>query len=198
VTFTSAARYALDVLAWIATVITIVAGGLALYDHNLSRRVERAPKAKLPLLLRRPISITTLTKSMERFSRILADDDFLPEVIIGVNYQGTLCGAILARVVRARLFTAYVSYETEGPVHWCSGITLLPEVAEALAEKRVLVIDNSEGTGRTLRMTLEEVRKHSTNVRSVVVFKRKDNENHLSQWADYVLFYSRSHLNFLR
>lgn len=180
-----------------ATLVTLLTGVVVLYDWRTSSQIEQASKDSLPILIRRSITYSQLYAAMRQFGQVLDEDRFVPDLILGIHYQGTAFAMLLGKIKYIPVRHVEVTYVGEKDAHLCQNVTFAFN-ADKLRGKRVLIVDNSERTGRTLRMVAEAVSRHAAReIRSVIVHRVVNKATDASK-ADYVLFYSRRRFRFLR
>jgi hypoxanthine phosphoribosyltransferase len=104
----------------------------------------------------------------------VADDGFVPEVVLAIARGGLLPAGALAYALGAKYvatmnveFYTGVDERLEVPV-------VLPPVLRAvdIAGSRVLVVDDVADTGRTLRLVLDFCAEHVEEVRSAVLYAK--------------------------
>jgi hypoxanthine phosphoribosyltransferase len=180
-----------------ATFVTLLTGFVALHNWHTSSQIEKATKESLPIRITRSISYSQLSAAMKQLGQVLDEDRFVPDLIVGIHYQGTAFAMILGKIKYIPVRHVEVEYIGEKDAHVCQNVTF-PFNLDKLKGKRVLIIDNSERSGRTLRLVAEAVTKHAAKeTRSVIVYRVVNKDNDPSK-ADYVLFYSRRRIRLLR
>ena len=165
-------------------------------SRKLEKQIETVGKATIPINIKRSVSYSQLYKGLERINDILDETRFKPEVIVCVHYMGTAFGAILGHIMFKPIYTAVVQYGADRDRVRCDRVLLPFQADRILKGKKVLIVDNSIHTGRTLKMVREEVEKHTSEVRTFVIHQRASVVE-VEITPDYVLFRSESLVRFL-
>lgn len=182
-------------LAIVTGFVTLVAGGVTLYDAYVSRRIERAEAETIPVKIRRSLSYGQLVAGISKACKILDEVRFVPDLIVGVHYMGLSFGALLAKQLYIPVKIAEIVY--------ASGASQATDRAvfdfnlTELSGRNVLIVDNSIRTGRTLKMVFDEVAKHALRTKTLVVYKSTAGAVSAIT-PDFVLFHSDAPLRFLR
>lgn len=145
---------------------------------------------EFPRPLWRAVGMRAYLRSMREFSEYLSDEQkWQPDVIMGVHYGGMGFAADLARIHYTDLVRAIIEYkEGEDGTHVCKSVRLDCDTLR-IHGRRVLIVDNSIHSGRTLRLVRDEVAKSASETKTLVVFQppRAGDEKP----PDYVLFVGR-------
>jgi hypoxanthine phosphoribosyltransferase len=165
-------------------------------SRGLEKQIEALSKDAIPISIKRSVSYSQLYKGLERINGILDETRFKPEVIVCVHYMGTAFGAILGHIMFKPIYTAVVQYGANRDRVKCERVSLPFQADRILRGKKVLIVDNSIHTGRTLKMVREEVEKHTSEVRTFVIHERASAVD-AEITPDYVLFRSEKLVRFL-
>ena len=180
----------------IAGVIAIITGALVLWDFWVTRTIRQAERETIPIRIRKPLSYSQFLIAMEKMYRILDESRFVPDLVVGVHYQGLSFAALLAKLLYRPIRIAEVVYATDAKREG-DRVIFDFDPGSFLRGKNVLIVDNSMQTGRTLRMVYDEVARYALNARTLVIYK-KAGAARSEITPDFVLFYSVEPLRFLR
>jgi hypoxanthine phosphoribosyltransferase len=181
----------------LTTGVTLIAGGIAIYDAYLARTVHKAEPGDFPIRIRRSISYGHVYEAFRKLQHRLDADRFAPEVVVGIHYEGTSYGAILAKQLYRPIVTARVTYDHRGSDQHLEDIEFMCDKAEWLAGKKVLIVDNSIKSGETLEAVSRFVGEYAKGVRTLVVY-RDDSKAKARFTPDYILFCSKKHLRLVK
>lgn len=121
----------------------------------------------------RHTGVTEIT--WERFGGLckglaLAVAPYDPEIIVGIAKGGVLPGAVVASLLRREFYPVRLSRRRDDRIVRDTPALLTP-MPEAVAGKRVLVVDEISATGETLRLACEEAsRLGAAEVRTATLF----------------------------
>ena len=100
----------------------------------------------------------------------LAVAPYDPEVVVGIAKGGVLPGAVLASMLRREFYPVRLSRRHDDRIVRDQPVFLSP-MPEAVAGKRVLLVDEISATGETLRLASEEaLRLGAKEVRTATLF----------------------------
>lgn len=104
----------------------------------------------------------------------IADSGFVPEIIIAVARGGLLPAGHLSYALGVKLSDAInVEFYTDVNETLADPVLLEPLLdSDAIAGKRLLVVDDVADSGRTLALVLELLRKQGGDCRSAVVYAK--------------------------
>lgn len=124
----------------------------------------------------------------ERFGELcgelaLAVASYDPEIVIGIAKGGVLPAAVIASMLRREFYPIRLSRRHDDRIVRDQPVLLTP-MPEAVAGKRVLVVDEISATGETLRLAAEEaLRLGATEVKTATLFVHGS-----SRRPDYFVF----------
>lgn len=193
---TSLWHWTCTIVAIISTIIAIGTGVLVIWDFLVTRTIKRAQRDTIPIRISRPLSYAQFLQGMDKASIVLNECRFIPDVVIGVHYQGVSFAAILARLIYKPLRMAEIHYAS-GTRGGSDSVVFDFEDATFLPGKNVLIIDNSMQTGRTLRMVYDAVNKYALHTRTLLIYKKSGTATS-EITPDFVLFYSVEPIRFLK
>jgi|ERR1051325_9232247 hypoxanthine phosphoribosyltransferase len=173
----------------IAAIVTIVVGIISCYDYYLSIEINRAEKETIPIRIRKPLTYSQFYKGLEKIHRILDEMRFVPDVIIGIHYQGLSFAAILAKLFYVPIKNAEIIYEERENQRDIDKVVFDFDPVPYLTDKKVLIVDNSIQTGRTLKMVRDEVNRYTPRIKTLVLYKKTELAQSVIQ-PDLILFFS--------
>jgi hypoxanthine phosphoribosyltransferase len=121
----------------------------------------------------RHTGVTEIT--WERFGELckelaLAVAPYDPEIVVGIAKGGVLPAAVVASMLRREFYPIRLSRRHDDRIVRDQPVFLSP-MPEAVAGKRVLIVDEISATGETLRLAREEaMRLGATEVRTATLF----------------------------
>jgi hypoxanthine phosphoribosyltransferase len=173
----------------IAAVVTIVVGIISCYDYYLSAKINRAEKETIPIRIRKSLTYSQFHKGLEKIHRILDEMRFVPDVVIGIHYQGLSFAALLAKLFYVPIKNAEIIYEERENQRDIDKVIFDFDPNTYLMDKNVLIVDNSIQTGRTLKMVRDEVVKYTPRIKTLVLYKKTELAQSVIQ-PDLILFSS--------
>ena len=186
-----------SIIGTFGTIISIVIGIIYLNEFLISRRIERLTKDTIPIKIKHSISNTQLWIGLRNILKILDEDRFKPDLIIGIHYTGTSIAALLAKELFIPFYTAVIHYYHSKGSHVCNGVTFTFDLNKYINGKKVLIVDNGAITGLTLKCVYDEIEKHTTNIKTVILFQKSNNPlNHIN--PDYIIFQSDKKIRLLK
>jgi len=177
--------------------VTLLAGIAALHDYIASFAIHKMHKDGIPIRIRRSIRYGQFEKAMQRMATILDETRFKPDLILGVHYQGTAFAAVLGKMLYVPIMPVIVKYEDNAGTHRCERVRFPFNPNQYLRGKKVLILDNSMRSGKTMQMTREEVQKYTGAIKTMVVIQKYGSADPFIQ-PDYVLFRASKPIRFLR
>lgn len=189
----------LAIFGGIGTIVTLIAGYIQIRDARFTSRLE-ASKFNLPINIRRSISHRNYLEALKKLKEKLEQDRFVPDFIIGVHYGGLSCATDLAKIWHKPILHIETRYRevNSGQPPICEEV-ILKFPKEQIENMKILLIDNSINSGRTLKMALEEITKHAKTVKTVktgVIYQKNEGSGGFFK-PDYILFKSTKALESL-
>jgi len=186
------------ILTTSGALITLVVGGIKIYDVAKSSQIKKAKKSNLPVRIRKSINYSQLYDSLETAHDVLDEMRFRPDLILGIHYQGLSYAAILAKIMFKPIRRAIIHYHQEGSdKHVLDNVKFNFNPEEVFKNKRVLIVDNSIESGSTLHHVKKEVKKHTNSIKTLVVYD-KDFNRETKVKPDITLFESIKEKQFLK
>jgi hypoxanthine phosphoribosyltransferase len=148
----------------------------------------------LPNPVRENLTWDLYHQACRSLAQRIADDDFVPDIILGIARGGLFAAASLGYALGVKnLFVMNVEFYTgvdsrlEMPV-------VLPPVLNAvdLSGARVLVADDVADTGATLQLVKDFCADHVADVRCAVIYEKPRSEVH----CEYVWKFTDDWINF--
>lgn len=177
--------------------ISVLAGLAALHDYVTSFSISKMSQEGIPIRIRRSIRYTQFEAAMKKMAAILDEGRFKPDVIIGIHYQGTAFAATLGKMMYVPILPAVVKYGDDAGKHTCVSVTFPFNANARLKGKRVLLVDNSMRSGKTMQLARDEVMRFTKTVKTMVVVQKYGSEDPFVA-PDYVLFRALKPITFLR
>ena len=147
--------------------------------------------------MRKSLTYAQFYNSLHKFKLILDEERFVPDIVLGVHYQGLSFAALLARLLYRPVKGVEVFYNTAEAPHKCERVLLDFDAERLLRDKKILIVDNSLKTGKTLKMIFDAVTPYSQHVKTLVIYKKNHHfDNHFK--PDWILFYSPRPRKFLK
>ncbi|WP_206489885.1 phosphoribosyltransferase [Rhodococcus sp. KRD162] len=116
--------------------------------------------------------------------------EFSPSYIVAIQYGAFVPSAEFAKKFRVPVLHVEVDLDTTDVVPVCERVKLKFDI-ELIANRQILVVDNTITTGKTLRMTLDEIGKvDGVKLISCVVYRPSLNSPNYGS-PDHLLFQSR-------
>ncbi len=184
------------IATYIGSVLAIMIGGVSLYDFYVSTRIKGGLRKSLPIKLRKSLRYSQFELAVDRVCDVLDESRFVPDIVVGIHYTGLSMAAIIAKKLYKPVVRAEIKYKSEGDSHIFESLSL-DFVVDRLANKKVLIVDNSMITGSTLRAVKEEVKKCTDSVLTLVIYD-KDRDHEPQIVPDITLFSSCRPKKFLR
>lgn len=172
-----------------SSVVTLITGYWYVQERNLSKNVNRATLEDLPLKINRSISFSQYLLGLKIILDLLKEQRFEPDIILGIHYGGTVVAADLGKLDYIPFKTVDIHYHSQGNKPICDSVIFDFDKEILLRNKKVLIIDNSIRSGRTLQMTYNEVTKYTSNIKTLVLYdKGEESKKYIN--PDYTIYKS--------
>lgn len=173
--------------------VTLWSGGVQALDYRMARTVARAES--FPIKIRRPVTYASYLHAVDQFRQAVNRKQLVPDVVIGIQYSAMGPAAEIAKIWRLEVWRVETRLrEIEGSLV-CEGVAPKFDL-NLLIGKRVMVVDNSIRSGRTLHEVVGLLRPHAAEV-TTCVLHRPSPEAGSFQEPDFVIFESKHSLKHL-
>ena len=174
------------------SLLGLYASALQIADHRMSKSVAKAKFATLPVSIKKGITYRQLLHSVRMTKDILDEIRFVPDLVIGIHYNGLSFASLIAKELYVPIHHASIHYGTDTGRHVCDSVLFSIDPTE-LHGQNVLLVDNSIDTGATLEMVRALLEGNGVSVKTLVFYQKAQNLNSPRR-PDLVLFASKKPL----
>lgn len=188
----------LNILLGITTLFSLFVSVFVVCEIVMTSKIKKAKKESLPLKLRRAISYSQFHSALKTAQIVLDEIRFVPDIVLGIHYQGLAYAAQLAKIMYKPVKHAEIYYIQDGShKHIFDSLSYDFDPNIVLKNKRVLILDNTMETGATLMAVRKEVAKFTSQIITLVVYDKNAGDKSLIK-PDIVLFSSDTPKQFLK
>lgn len=172
-----------------SSIVTLVTGYWYIQERKLSAKVSKATLEDLPFIVSHSISFGQYKLGLKIILDLLKEQRFEPDLILGVHYGGTVVAADLGKLDYIPFKTVDIHYHSQGNKPICDSVSLDFDKETLLRNKKILIIDNSIRSGRTLQMTYNLVKTYTESVKTLVLYdKNEESKKYIN--PDYTIYKS--------
>lgn len=173
--------------------VTLAAFYFVVSDELNTRRVKSSNFDK-PVRIWRSIRYRAYLASLKIVAERIGANGFSPQYIVAIQYGAFVPAAELAKHFRVPVLHVEVTLMSSGDVPVCTGVELRFD-KELVAHSQIIVVDNTITTGKTLKMTLDEIGKvDGVDLVSCVVHRPSLNTPNYGS-PDHLLFVSKKRVS---
>lgn len=102
------------------------------------------------------------------------DDQFCPEIIVGIASGGVIVGATIASILKKEFFPIKISRKYKIRAAYNSPLMYV-KPSKAIFNKKILLVDDMIATGNTLNLAVKELKKQNPKIIKTLAFAKFNN-----------------------